>query len=114
MLVLAAVTVVMYRMWKRLENFIAMLIEQGRGLRSAEFQLAEHYEYAASLDERFSRLVTTTDETTTHLSLMESELHDEVNTLDTNLQCLRYGLMEFGGFVRNNQLSSEQRQHMFV
>ena len=31
---------------------------------------------------------------------------DEVNTLDTSLQCLRYGLMEYGGFVR--------RRHMFV
>ena len=114
MLVLATMAVVMYRMWKRLENLIAKLREQGRGLDSAEFQLAEHYEYAASLDERITALVTTTDETATHLSLMESELHDEVNTLDTNLQCLRYGLMEFGGFVRNDQLSSEQRQHMFV
>ena len=114
MLVLATMIVVMYRMWKRLENLIATLREQGRGLSSAEFQLAEHYEYAASLDERITGLVTTTDETATHLSLIESELHDEVNTLDTNLQCLRYGLMEFGGFVRNDQLSSEQRQHMFV
>ena len=62
MLVLATMAVVMYRMWKRLENLIATLREQGRGLSSAEFQLAEHYEYAASLDERITGLVTTTDE----------------------------------------------------
>ena len=114
LLLLATMAVVMYRMWRRLENLVSTLREPGRGLSSAEFQLAEHYEYAANLDERIKGLESTTDETSTHLSQMEAELHDEVNTLDTNLRCLRYALMEYGGFVRNDELSSEQRRHMFV
>ena len=30
------------------------------------------------------------------------------------LDCIRYGLMELGGFVRHTFLSREQRSHMFV
>ena len=90
------------------------LREQGRGLSSAEFQLAEHYEYAANLAERIKGLETTTEKTSILMYQMEAELHEEVNALDTNLQCLRHTLMEYGGFVRNDGLSSEHRRHMFV
>ena len=114
LLLLATMAVVLYCMWRRLENLISTLREQGRGLSSAEFQLAEHYEYAANWDERIKGLETTADETSSLMYQMEAELHDEVNALDTNLQCLRYALMEYGGFVRNDELSSEQRRHMFV
>ena len=114
LLLLATMAVVMYRMWRRLENLVSTLREQGRGLSSAEFQLAEHYEYAANLAERIKGLETTTEKTSTLMYQMEAELHDEVNALDTNLQCLRCTLMEYGGFVRNDELSSEHRRHMFV
>ena len=31
-----------------------------------------------------------------------------------SMGCLRYGLMEFGGFVRNQTLTRDQRSHMLV
>ena len=91
-----------------------MLKQLSRELLSAQMQLADHYEFAAGLDERLHSVEDSADGLASHVSLMEGELHDEVNTVDTSLQCLRYGLMEYGGFVRNEELSSEQRRHMFV
>ena len=107
LLFLLVISVCMFYEWK-------MLKQQGRELLSAQMQVADHYEFAAGLDARLTSLENTTDELSSHVSLMEGELHDEVNTLDTSIQCLRYGLMEYGGFVRNEELSSEQRHHMFV
>ena len=44
----------------------------------------------------------------------EEEMMESSHTTKEAINCLRFGLMELGGFVRHTTLSREQRSHMFV
>ena len=44
----------------------------------------------------------------------EEEMMESCHTTKETINCLRFGLMELGGFVRHTILSREQRLHMFV
>ena len=46
--------------------------------------------------------------------VFEEEVTENSGTLEELIDCVRYGLMEIGGFVRNQTLSTEQRAHMLV
>ena len=44
----------------------------------------------------------------------EDDFTRAIEGLENAMNCLRYGLMEFGGFVRNEVLSATQMAHMFT
>ena len=67
-LFLVVISVCMFYGWK-------MLKQQGREFLSAQMQLADHYDFAAGLDERLHSLENATDGLSSHVSLMEGELH---------------------------------------
>ena len=50
----------------------------------------------------------------TRLAHHEEDTRDALTVLDHATDCIRYGLMEFGGFVRNEILSAVRRSHMFT
>ena len=50
------------------------------------------------------------DQLTTHVA----DTRDALNLLDDATDCIRFGLMEFGGFFRRHVLSAADRSHMFI
>lgn len=48
------------------------------------------------------------------VATLEEEMMEPHLTTEETIDCLRCGLMEFGGFVRHTFPSREQRSHMFV
>ena len=56
----------------------------------------------------------TVDANATRLALHEEDTRDALTVFDDASDCIRYGLMDFGGFVRNETLSAVQRSHMFI
>eukprot|EP00435_Cladocopium_sp_Y103_P046103 s2167_g13.t1 len=46
--------------------------------------------------------------------MVEEDMMEGTSMLEEAMDCLRYGLMELGGFVRFTSLSREQRGHMFT
>ena len=47
-------------------------------------------------------------------TVFEEDIREGLNTLDDATDCIRYGLMEFGGFVRETPLSATQRNQMYI
>lgn len=47
-------------------------------------------------------------------TVFEEDIREGLNTLDDATDCIRYGLMEFGGFVRETALSATQRNQMYI
>ena len=95
-------------------------------LNSAQQQLADHYEYAATFCQRIDNLnwligahpgelmeerVTSL---TARMAVHEEDTQEHMSMLEDLVECVRYGLLEFGGFVRNELLTPSQRSHMFV
>ena len=102
---------VMDEMCQRLEHEV----------NAAQEQLADHYSYAAELGTRLDEATEraevrddAVDNMTTRLGLVEEGLIEGTSMLEEAMNCLRYGLMELGGFVRFTSLSREQRSHMFT
>eukprot|EP00435_Cladocopium_sp_Y103_P060466 s873_g22.t1 len=44
----------------------------------------------------------------------EDDFNRVLSSLEDAVNCIRYGLMQFGGFVRNQALSAAQMAHMFT
>eukprot|EP00435_Cladocopium_sp_Y103_P026701 s3747_g6.t1 len=107
-------SVSLWRKWRSLH----------RDMESAQQQLADHYGYAADLSDRIDRfgwltptismMGETIDAVSTRLEDYVNDTNSALSVLDDATECIRYGLMEFGGFVRNETLSVTQRGHMFV
>ena len=104
-------------LWRKLKSLT-------KELESAQHQLADHYSYAAWLCERIdgmawisptiSMLGETVDANATRLDDFIYNTETALATLDDETDCVRFGLMEFGGFVRNQMLTSAQRSQMYI
>ena len=91
---------------------------------SMQNQLGDHYDYAAWLCERLDTVGWMMDEGNSvnyrlnrldaHVTVFDEDIRESHNTLDDATDCIRYGLMELGGFVRETQLTSSQRTHMYT
>jgi len=83
-------------------------------------QLADHYDYAAWSCERLDDLTygETNEErlnqTSVRLTVLEADIRDGVQVLDETADQLRYGLMELGGFMRDQTVTAAERSHMFI
>ena len=87
-----------------------------------ENQLGDHYDYAAWLCSRMDTIDWMMDEANTvndrlnrtdaHMTVLEEDFREQLSILDDETDVIRYGLMEFGGFVRETQLTASQRTHM--
>eukprot|EP00435_Cladocopium_sp_Y103_P024696 s2951_g6.t1 len=113
----ALVTVFSLVAWRLRKRF--SILE--RGMQSVEEsifhiqnQLADHYGYAAELGDRIDNLGETNEGLSARMTVFEEETTDTLGSLEDLINCVRYGLMEFGGFVRNDSLTREQRGHMLV
>ena len=48
------------------------------------------------------------------IATLEEETSEGFSTTEESIDCVRFGLMEFGGFVRNTFLTRDQRSYMFT
>jgi len=111
--------------WRRFQRFLEDWDDRMKRLESdvdsAQVQLGDHYEYAAhladridSLDVRCESIDEALNAQAAQVSALEEEMIDSSHSTEEGLDCIRFGLMELGGFVRHTFLSREQRTHMFV
>lgn len=71
----------------------------------------DHYDYAAKLNERLDVAEETTEIFSAKAAVSEEETTENINSLEGSV---RFGLMEYGGFVRNETLDWQQRSHMLT
>ena len=111
--------------WRRLQRFLKDWDDRMKRLESdvdsAQVQLGDHYEYAAhlsgridSLDVRCESIDEALDAQAAQIATLEEEMIESSHSMEELMDCIRYGLMELGGFVRHTFLNREQRSHMFV
>ena len=111
--------------WRRLQRFLKDWDDRMKRLESdvdsAQVQLGDHYEYAAhlsgridSLDVRCESIDEALDAQAAQIATLEEEMLESSHSMEELMDCIRYGLMELGGFVRHTFLNREQRSHMFV
>ena len=114
-----------FRVWKWMEEKIKKLENQVLGvsneLEQAQIQLADHYEYAADLNGRVEDCNALATDASSRVDTVmarqtgfEQETVEGFNALEETSNCVRYGLMETGGFVRNAKLTAEQYRHMLT
>ena len=114
-----------FRAWKWIEEKIKKLENQVLGvsneLEQAQIQLADHYEYAADLNGRIEDCNALATDASNRIDTVmarqtgfEQETIEGFNALEETSNCVRYGLMEIGGFVRNAKLTAEQYRHMLT
>ena len=79
-------------------------------LQSVQEQIADHHEYAGNLgnrldamDVRCKNIKTSMDAQAANLATIETH-----GRIDEAIDCVRYGLMELGGFVRNTLFTQER------
>jgi hypothetical protein len=104
--------------WKRLNKRILEAEIAVGGLQvnliSAEQQLADHCEFAAGLDERLNNAEELHEALATRTAIFEEQAMENFSSNEEFMDCLRYGIMEIGGFIRNQTLNREQRSHMLI
>ena len=109
--------------WRRVQKVMRQMDERiqslARDVASVEQQLAGHYEYAGDLgtrldgvDMKFENVDDSIDASTARIATLEEDLVESSSAIEETLDCIRYGLMEFGGFVRHSVLTREQRSQM--
>ena len=111
---LVALAVFVRRRWKSLV----------KDVESIQQQLGDHYEYAAWLCERVDNLswlvndgpglAERLNEFHVRFTISDENLRENFAVLDDETDCIRYGLMEYGGFAKDTVLTSAQRTHMFT
>ena len=99
-------------------------MQMRKDMENVETQLADHYEYAAWLCERLDSMTwmrdaihalgERLDQLSHRISTNADDTRDALTVLGDAIDVVRYGLMEFGGFVRNQSLTGQQRTHMFT
>ena len=67
----------------------------------------DNLSYGETNDERLN-------ETNVRLTVLEADIRDGMQVLDETTDQLRYGLMELGGFMRDQALTAAQRRHRFI
>ena len=112
------VVVVFAIFWRRVQNFVKRLESD---VDSVQTQLGDHYEYAGglgnrldSVDVRCESIDESLDAQAARVATLQEEMVESSLSTEEAIDCLRLGLMEFGGFVPNTFLSREQRAQMFV
>ena len=105
--------------WRFLEWRMDSLEAMVRGIRS-DLDSA-HYSFAAELSDTMDGFSGTTATTEENLEILaarqasfEQEMLEGYNATEQSTNCVRYGLMELGGFVRHASLSAEQVRHMMA
>jgi hypothetical protein len=68
-------------------------------LVSAEQQLADHYEFAAGLEERLDSAEELHEILATRTTIFEEQAMENFSSNEEFMDCVRYGLMEIGGFI---------------
>jgi hypothetical protein len=93
----------------------------GSDLEQSQMQLADHYDFAAELSSRiddFSGRTSTVEENHDILAALQAAFEQEMlegySAMEQSTNCVRYGLMELGGFVRHASLTSDQLRHMMM
>ena len=104
--------------WKRLNKRILEAEIAVGGLQvnliSAEQQWADHYEFAARLDECLNNAEELHEALATRTAIFEEQAMENFSSNEEFMDCLRYEIMEIGGFIRNQTLNREQRSHMLI
>jgi hypothetical protein len=113
------------RTWRCLEQRLGSLETAVRGITNdveqIQIQLADHYDYAAELNAHIDECSSMTHALSdNHLALLarqqslEQEMLEGFRSGEEATNCVRYGLMEFGGFTRFASLTGEQIRHMMT
>ena len=97
---------------RRILKLESRMLQNEQEMRSVQQQLADHYDYAAELGTRAEHVDETVDGLAVRLVAVEEEHQEATVVWEDAVDCLRYGLMELGGFVRFSRLSRDQRSHM--
>ena len=97
-----------------MESFETKIQKLESELTSAQNQLGDHYEYGGDLGNKVDVIEEILDTQAARITTLEEETMEDFSTTEESVDCVRYGLMEFGGFVRNTFLTRDQRSHMFV
>ena len=110
--------VVSWRAWKRLQQWRSSLENLMSGMEreiyQVQVQLGDHYDYAAMSNDRLDAANESNDAVVARMAVFEEETTETVGSLEEEISCVRYGLMEYGGFVRCESLTREQRAHMLT
>ena len=105
--VLVAVSVIAWRAWKGFQIWKSNVDACMRATESEIFgfhsQLGQHYNATEALDRRLGNLDEAHGSFTERFAVFEDEVLETLGTLEDQISCVRYGLMEYGGFVRNTQ-----------
>ena len=111
--------------WRKVERLIEKFEREvsclESELQSVQEQLADHYEYAGDLwnrmdasSARTGSIETSRDVQAANIRTFQEEQEEMHGFLEEAIDCLRFGLMEIGGFVRFTSLDRQQRAHMFT
>ena len=115
---LTVLGVVSWRAWKRLQQWRSSLENLMSGMEreiyQVQVQLGDHYDYAAMLNDRLDAANESNDAVVARMAVFEEETTETLGSLEEEISCVRYGLMEYGGFVRCESLTREQRAHMLT
>ena len=106
------VVVVFAAFWQRFQNFVRSWDDRMKRLEShvdsVQVQLGDHYEYAGdlgnrldSMDVRCESINEALDSQAARIATLEEEMMEHSLSTDESIDCLRFGLMESGGFVRH-------------
>eukprot|EP00435_Cladocopium_sp_Y103_P047026 s2726_g13.t1 len=98
-------SLVAWRLRKRVSILEMFVHGMERDVFHAQQQLADHYDYAARLDERLDTMGETNEGLSARMAVFEEETMETLGELEESINGVRYGLMEYGGFVRNDSLS---------
>ena len=99
---------------RRILKLESRMLQNEQEMRSVQQQLADHYDYAAELGTRADHVEETADGLAVRLVAVEEDHQEATTTWEDAMDCLRYGLIELGGFVRFNRLNRDQRSHMLA
>ena len=102
-------------MQRRVAKLESRMLQNESEIRPVQNQLPDHCDYAADLGTRAKHVDETVDGLAVGLVAVEED-HQEAFAIweEDTLDCLRYGLMELGGFVRFSRLTREPRSHMLT
>ena len=111
-------SVVMFSFWRNFQRWMKTFETKIQWLESelnsAQIQLGDHYEYAGDLSNRVEVVEEILDTQAARIATLEEETSEGFSTTEESIDCVRFGLMEFGGFVRNTFLTRDQRSHMYT
>jgi len=121
------VLVVFAAFWRKFQSFVKSWDDRMKRLESdvGSLQVRCNWEITMnmleiweanldSVDIRCESIDEALDAQAARAATSEEGMMESSHTTKEAINCLRFGLMELGGFVRHTILSREQRSHMFV